>query len=79
MQLSVSLSCLCPGKRNPRRVKPAREAHRRLVALIRSQGLLQPLVVRPAEDDPKRFRVIAGNRRLAALREIHGKDDPRIA
>jgi ParB/RepB/Spo0J family partition protein len=78
-QLSVPLSRLVPGKRNPRRVKPARESHKRLVALIRSQGLLQPLVVRPIADKPKHFLVVAGHRRLAALQEIHkGDGDPKI-
>jgi ParB family chromosome partitioning protein len=78
-QLTVPLSRLIPSKRDPRRVKPDREAHRRLVALIKSQGLLQPLVVRPSEEKPKHFMVIAGNRRLAALREIHRHDgDPRV-
>lgn len=78
-QLNVSLSRLVTGRRNPRRVKPAREAHHRLVALIRSQGLLQPLVVRPMEDKPHHYLVIAGHRRLSALREIHqGHGDPKI-
>jgi len=49
------------------------------VALIRSQGLLQPPVVRPIEGQPKHFQVIAGDRRLAALKEIHRNDgDPKI-
>jgi ParB family chromosome partitioning protein len=79
VSLNVSLSHLVPSRRNPRRVKPARESHYRLVALIRSQGLLQPLVVRPMEDKPKFYMVIAGSRRLGALREIHhGKGDPKI-
>lgn len=73
-QIEVPLSRLIPSQRNPRRVKPSREAHRRLVALIRSQGLLQPLVIRHAENKPKYFSVIAGERRLLALREIHAKD-----
>lgn len=78
-QLSVPLSHLLPSKRNPRRVKPDREAHRRLVALINAHGLLQPLVVRPCEGKPKDYLVIAGNRRLAALREIHRNNgDPKI-
>ena len=77
VQLSVPLSRLVPSRRNPRKVKPAREAHRCLVALIRSQGLLQPLVVRGIEG--KRFEVVAGDRRLRALREIHkGDGDPKI-
>jgi len=74
IQIEVPLSHLIPGKHNPRKVKPSREAHQRLVALIRSQGLLQPLVVRPADTKAKHFVVIAGNRRLAALKEIHRSD-----
>lgn len=78
-QLSVPLSHLVPGRRNPRKVKPSREAHDRLVALIRSHGLLQPLVVRPIEGKSKQYEVVAGHRRLRALKEIHsGDDDPKI-
>jgi ParB/RepB/Spo0J family partition protein len=78
-QLSVPLSHLVPSRRNPRKVKPSREAHHRLVALIRSQGLLQPLVVRNLEGKPKHYEVVAGERRLRALREIHrGDGDPKI-
>ena len=77
VQLSVPLSHLVPSRRNPRKVKPSREAHQRLVALIRSQGLLQPLVVRRLEG--KSYEVVAGDRRLRALREIHRNDgDPKI-
>jgi len=80
MQISVPLSRLCPSRRNPRWVKPEREAHRRLVASIRAFGLLEPLVVRPAEGEAKNYQVIAGNRRLSALRQIHREDkqDPKI-
>ena len=79
-QFTVPLSRLLPSKRNPRRVKPDREAHHRLVALIKSHGLLQPLVVRPCEGKPKYFLVIAGNRRLAALRDVYRNDgDPKVA
>lgn len=79
-QIEVPLSQLIPSKRNPRRVKPSREGHQRLVALIRSQGLLAPLVVRPDERRPKCFVVIAGHRRLAALREVHrGDGDPKVS
>src|SRR5207302_987384 len=75
--LSVPLSHLVPSRRNPRKVKPSRDAHHRLVAAIRSQGLLQPLVVRRLET--KRYEVVAGDRRLRALREIHRDDgDPKI-
>lgn len=78
MLSQISLSCLIAGKTNPRRVKPLRDAHDRLVASIRAHGLIHPLVVRPAGEDGK-FVVIAGNRRLAALREVHrGKPDTKV-
>ncbi len=46
VQISVPLSKLIPNKRNPRRVKPERDAHRQKVASIRAFGLIAPLVVR---------------------------------
>lgn len=76
VQITVSLSKLIPSKRNPRRVKPERDAHRRMVASIRAHGLLAPLVVRADDGSIGDFKVIAGNRRLAALRDVF-KDSPR--
>lgn len=80
MRVFVRLSQLVAGRRNPRRVKPERDAHRRLVASIRAHGLLEPLVVRPMGESAARgYSIIAGNRRLSALREIHrGDGDPKI-
>lgn len=76
---TVPLSHLVPNKRNPRRVKPDRDAHRRLVALIKAHGLLHPLTVRPLEGKRGHFMVVTGDRRLAALRDIHrGNGDPKI-
>jgi ParB/RepB/Spo0J family partition protein len=78
MLSQISMSCLIAGKTNPRRVKPERDAHDRLVASIRAHGLIHPLVVRPVGEDGK-FAVIAGNRRLAALREVHrNKPDTKV-
>ena len=76
----IPLSKLAAGRHNPRRVKPERDAHRRLVASVRAHGLLQPLIVRPDDAAPGDYRVTAGNRRLAALRDVHkaGGDDPRV-
>lgn len=76
----IPLSSLSAGRRNPRRVKPEQDAHRRLVASIRSVGLISPLCVAPIPDDPERYRVIAGKRRLKALRTIYRgcTEDPKI-
>ena len=66
-RLDVPLSKLVADSGNPRRTKPDVNAHRRLVASIRSHGLLEPLVIGPA-DGGGRYQVIAGRRRLRALR-----------
>jgi len=81
MRVNVALSKLHPSPTNPRWVKAKPEAHRRLVASIRAYGLLEPLVVRPMPDQTGEYQVIAGNRRLVALRHIHrgSKDDPKIS
>ncbi len=42
-----------------------------MVASIRAHGLLAPLVVRADDGNAGDFKVIAGNRRLAALREVY--------
>ena len=39
MRTNIRLSELVLNRRNPRRVKPERDAHRRLVASIRAYGL----------------------------------------
>lgn len=74
--MKIALSQLVAGRQNPRRVKPEREAHKRLVASIEAHGLLEPLVVRPNGDD--KYHVIAGNRRLTALREVHRGEDVKV-
>src|ERR1700722_9505978 len=70
VQISVPLSKLIPNKRNPRRVKPERDAHRQKVASIRAFGLIQPLVVRADDKAAGGYRVIVGNGRLAALSRL---------
>lgn len=76
----VPLSKLHAGNANPRRVKPTLESQQQLIASIRAFGLVQPLVVRPMPGTTDEYRIIAGNRRLAALRQIHRRDadEPRI-
>jgi len=76
MNLSIRLSKLVAGRLNPRRVRPERDAHKRLVASIRAFGLLEPLLVAKGENGT--YPVIAGNRRLAALREVHRGEDLKI-
>ncbi len=79
MNANIALSKLVPGKVNPRKVKPDRDAHRRMVASIKAFDLIQPLVVRPLNGRGQ-YQVTVGSRRLAALKDIyrHSKADPKI-
>jgi ribosomal protein L22 len=91
IQLSVPLSRLVPSRRNPRKVKPGRDAHRRLVALIRSQGLLQriklatlAMPVKAAHREGRintamaeAFAAVPQDRQLEVWQELHS--NPRHA
>jgi len=59
----VPLDALTPGRFQPRRFFAA-EALAELAAAIREQGIIEPLIARPAADG--RFELIAGERRLRA-------------
>lgn len=78
LSASVQLSLLDPHPLNPRPPSKVQDLHE-LVASIRSQGLIVPLVVRPLRGDghgaqlqevAHRYQVLAGHRRLAALRIV---------
>jgi ParB family chromosome partitioning protein len=60
-----------PGKYQPR-TKMDQQALAELAASIRSQGLMQPLLVRPVDRD--RYELIAGERRWRAA-QMAGLDD----
>jgi len=47
-----------------------------LAASIAATGLLEPLVVRRNVDRPGYYIVLAGHRRLLAVRRLYGSDDP---
>lgn len=64
---TIPLSNLIPSKANVRRTG-ASEGIDELVASIRAHGLRQGLNVRPVPDSDHRFEVVAGGRRLKALR-----------
>ena len=70
--LTLPVSRIRPGKYQPR-TKMDQQALAELAASIRSQGLMQPLLVRPVERD--RYELIAGERRwraaqMAGLEEV---------
>jgi ParB family chromosome partitioning protein len=69
-----------PGMTSPAAIK---KDVAMLVASITEHGLLQPLLVRKTAGDipgeARKYRVIAGNRRLRALRIIHGKKNVEVS
>ncbi|MGE0132411.1 MAG: ParB/RepB/Spo0J family partition protein [Blastocatellales bacterium] len=71
---SVSLSQLVPSKANPRKLFDV-SALEGLAASISTDGLLQNLVVTPANGKGKRYTIISGERRYRALKllEQRGK------
>ena len=68
---TLATAALQPGKYQPRtRMDPG--SLEELAASIKAQGVMQPILVRPIDDD--RYEIIAGERRWRAAR-IAGLDD----
>lgn len=72
---AVPTSALRPNPFQPRR-QLAREKLDELIESIRENGLLQPLVVRPAADDG--WEIVAGERRWRAVSELGWAQVPAI-
>lgn len=63
----VFLTALAPSKSNPRGKSFRGPEFEELVASVRAQGVLVPILVRPTKT-PGRFEIVAGHRRVAAAR-----------
>ena len=76
----IPLQSLIPSPHNVRKTPAEGTAFDQLKTSIAAHGLLKNLLVQPAGrdgDDPDRFEVVAGGRRLAALRSL--ADDGALA
>ncbi len=73
---NICLSQLVPSKSNPRRAFDP-NAIEGLAASIRTDGLLQNLVVRPANGKGKRYAIISGERRYRALKLLEERGELR--
>lgn len=71
----LPLSSIMPNPIQPRRVFNEDELEE-LTGSIRANGLLQPLVVRPAPGSPDRYELIAGERRFRALTKLEWPEAP---
>ena len=71
----VRLAEIVPNPLQPRRTFTEDELAE-LAASIRENGLLQPLVVRPAPGSPDRYELVAGERRLRAISRLGWEDAP---
>jgi len=72
--LSISLSQLVPSKANPRKLFDVSTIEG-LAASIRADGLLQNLVVAPANGKGKRYTIISGERRYRALKLLEERGE----
>ena len=74
-QLAVQL--IDPNPRQPRKRFPVR-ALRTLAQSIASQGVMQPLVVRPHPKEATRYQLVAGERRLRAVKWLGWTQAPAL-
>ncbi|HUC60632.1 MAG TPA: ParB/RepB/Spo0J family partition protein [Alphaproteobacteria bacterium] len=73
----VPTASLRPGRYQPRRRFDA-EQMAALVESVRSQGVLQPILVRPAADAPGTYEIVAGERRWRAAQEAQLHEVPIV-
>lgn len=73
----LPLSAIVPNPMQPRRVFTDAELSD-LTASIKENGLLQPLVVRPAPGSSDRYELVAGERRYRALTKLAWKMVPVV-
>jgi len=74
---TLPLTSIVPNPVQPRRVFTDTELEN-LTSSIRENGLLQPLVVRPAPGTTDRYEIVAGERRFRALNRLEWTEVPVI-
>lgn len=74
---TIPVTAILPNPFQPRR-EFSEEELEELAASIRENGLLQPLVVRSAPDEGESYQLVAGERRLRAVRRLEWEDVPVV-
>ena len=73
----LPIGSIVPNPMQPRRLFADGELDD-LTASIRENGLLQPLVVRPSPGAPRRYELVAGERRFRAVSRLGWSDVPAL-
>lgn len=78
----VGARMIAIGKLVPNPLQPRRhfddDALKDLTNSVRENGVLQPLIVRPTEDDPESFEIVAGERRWRAAQRAQVHELPVV-
>jgi ParB family chromosome partitioning protein len=75
--VQLALERIVPNPLQPRRRFPADQL-RQLAETIKGQGVIQPIVVRAHPARPHHFELVAGERRLRALRLLGRREAPAL-
>jgi ParB family chromosome partitioning protein len=73
----VDVKSIGPNPQQPRKTFLAEELAE-LAQSIQENGLLQPLLLRPAPRDPGKYELVAGERRLRAVQKLGWKQVPAV-
>jgi len=74
---TIPIASIVPNPFQPRREFDEQELQD-LSASIRENGLLQPIMVRPAPENPGRYELVAGERRWRAVTRLGWKEVPAV-
>ena len=73
----IAVKSIGPNPQQPRKIFSGEELAE-LAQSIEKNGLLQPLLLRPAPGIPGKYELVAGERRLRAVRKLGWKEIPAI-
>ena len=73
----IDVKAIGPNPQQPRKTFSAEELEE-LAQSIEENGLLQPLLLRPAPTIPGRYELVAGERRLRAVQKLGWKEVPAV-
>lgn len=73
----IAVKSIGPNPQQPRRIF-SNEELAELAQSIKENGLLQPLLLRPAPGSPGKYELVAGERRLRAVQKLGWKEVPAV-